>query len=143
MAYYEWDPALETGDETIDSQHKSLFELANALQLSIAHNLADDDAIADAVYGLAGYVVEHFHDEEALMRQSGYPGLGPHRAQHEALTAEVLDFSARYMNGTEFAPERLAALVATWLTGHMMKYDMDAVAFIKYEQLAHSQRRTG
>lgn len=132
MAYYEWDPALETGEELIDAQHRSLFALANALALSAAHGFADEDAIADAVYGLAGYVVEHFRDEEELLESYGYPGLVAHRLQHEALAAEVMGFTSRFVNGLEFAPERLAALVTNWLTTHIMQYDMEAVTFIKY-----------
>lgn len=132
MAYYEWDRALETGDELIDAQHRSLFALANALALASEHAFDDGDAVTDAVYGLAGYVVEHFHDEEQLMESFGYPGTGAHRARHEAFASDVLAFTSRFMNGEEFAPEQLASLVTDWLTTHIMLYDMEAVAFMKY-----------
>lgn len=134
MAYYEWDPALETGNELIDAQHHGLFALANALAFAVGSLSADEDTVADAVYGLAGYVVEHFRDEEALMELLGYPGLQTHKSQHETFSAEVMGFTARFMNGQEFAPEQLAASVTNWLTIHIMQSDMDAVAFMKHAQ---------
>jgi hemerythrin len=137
MAYYEWDSALETGNELIDAQHRSLFALANALALAAEHSF-EGDAVADAVYGLAGYVVEHFHDEEELMDSIGYPGTGSHRARHEAFSADVLGFTSRFMSGEEIAPEQLASLVTVWLTTHIMQYDVEAVAYMK--QAASARR---
>jgi hemerythrin len=131
MAYYEWDPALETGNELIDTQHQGLFALANALALAVDSVPADEDAVADAVYGLAGYVVEHFRDEEELMDSFGYPGLQGHKAQHEAFAAEVMSFTARFMSGADIAPQQLASSVTSWLTIHIMQSDMDAVSFIR------------
>jgi hemerythrin len=87
VAYFPWDPALETGNPTLDSEHRSLFDLANRLEKAIENDPEDKNALADAVYGLIGYVVEHFNDEEAIMRDYRYPLAGPHRALHEQLSA--------------------------------------------------------
>jgi hemerythrin len=138
MAYYEWDSALETGYDLLDDQHKSLFALANALALAAERSFEEDDAVADAVYGLSAYVVEHFNDEEALMESFGYPGVGTHRIRHETFAAQVLEFSANYMTGRVVDPQRLAFLVTDWLTTHILQYDVEAVAYMKQ---ASSARR--
>jgi hemerythrin len=129
MKRYEWDPALETGLESIDSQHKSLFELANHLQDAIDLHEEDPDAVADAVYGLVGYVVEHFRDEEALMAEIHYPGAGPHRALHEQLSADTMAITARYFADEDMTPDELGPLVCVWLTEHIPKHDAAMVAF--------------
>lgn len=132
MTYFEWDPALETGHLAIDAQHKALFALANELQQAVDSQDHDDEAVANAVYGLCGYVVEHFRDEEELMVQYRYPGLGPHRALHEQLSGATLDIMARFVNGEALAPSQLAPLVCDWLKGHIMQHDLALVRFVEH-----------
>ena len=134
MRHFAWDPALETGCVDIDDQHRGLFDLANALESAIdarAGGHADEEAVANAVYGLVDYVVEHFEDEQHLMDRYRYPGRGPHRALHEQLSAETLGILARYTNGEELAPSELAPLVCGWLTGHVAQHDRSVVAFVE------------
>lgn len=131
MTYFLWDPSLETGDELIDEQHRSLFALANALQVALAEHRAEADAVANAIYGLTDYVVEHLADEEAMMARAGYPGRSNHRSMHEHLSAETLRLSARYFNGDDVVPDTLAPFVTSWLQEHIRKQDMLFVAFVK------------
>jgi hemerythrin len=130
MAYFAWDPGLETGRKDIDDQHKGLFALANSLERSIESRSHDEAAVADAVYGLVDYVVEHFRDEEQLMAECHYPGLVPHRSLHEQLSAETLGVMARYVNGELESPAELAPMVCDWLRGHIGTHDMGLVVFM-------------
>jgi hemerythrin len=136
MTYFEWDSALETGHETIDTQHKALIELVNELQRAVDQHSGDENAVADAIYGLCGYVVEHFRDEEALMAQYHYPQLGLHRALHERLTAETLDMMMRYTKGEDIA-DQLAPIMCDWLKNHMMQNDMEMAKFVMHASMAH------
>lgn len=131
MDYFKWDPALETGVGMIDDQHRALFALANALQKAIDDETSDDDTVADALYGLTDYVTEHFGDEEGLMEDLGYPGLGPHRSLHEHLTGEVMRNMAAYFNGEAIAAAQVAPLVADWLRTHIAKQDTAFVTWSK------------
>jgi hemerythrin-like metal-binding protein len=139
MRHFEWDPALETGNHDVDEQHQSLFALAN--QLERAMNSHDDDsgAVSDAVYGLVGYVVEHFADEEQIMMECGYPGVGPHRALHEQLNAQTLEVLARYTNGETETPDELAPLVCDWLTNHIERHDKSFVEFMVRNDAARNR----
>jgi hemerythrin-like metal-binding protein len=130
MAYFEWNPALETGNDAIDEQHRSLFALASALQEAIESEHADEETTADCVWRLTDYVVQHFGDEEEMMAEAGYPGLGPHRSLHQHLTAETMSLTARFVNGEEVAPATLAPFLTRWLTDHISSTDMRFVAFL-------------
>jgi hemerythrin-like metal-binding protein len=130
MAYFEWDPALETGNEMIDDQHRSLFALASALQEAIESETADEETAADCVWQLTDYVVEHFADEEQLMTEVGYPGIGPHRSLHQHLTGETMRITARFMNGEDVAPADLAPFLTRWLTDHIKNTDMSFVRYL-------------
>jgi hemerythrin-like metal-binding protein len=118
MAHFDWDPALETGDADIDEQQRRIFALANALEDSTTSRGNDAETVADAVYRLTDYVVQHFADEEAVMKRLAFPGTNAHRSLHEQLTAEVMRFAAQYFNGEDVLPETLAPVLDSWLTQH-------------------------
>jgi hemerythrin len=129
MAYFDWDPALETGHAEIDAQHRRLFALANALHEATEKDTGDEDAVADAVYGLVGYVAEHFADEEALMDACAYSPANWHKTLHRDLTAETMRFTARFMNDEDVTPVMLALFLVDWLQNHILKEDMRFVEF--------------
>lgn len=148
MTYFPWDASLETGDPGIDEQHKGLFILADRLAGAIATCTLNDDGfceedenmVADAVYGLTDYCVEHFADEEALMRSAGYPALSVHCSLHEQLTAETLTITARFFNEESVIPETLAPFITSWLSDHIRQHDMQFVAFLREQQAGPTAR---
>lgn len=131
MTRYAWDPALETGVDVIDDQHRQLFALANALQQTVDDETSDEDTLSDALYGLTDYVTEHFADEETLMRAEGYPALGPHRSLHEHLATEVMRRMAAYFNGDALTAPDVAPLVADWLREHIARQDMAFATWLR------------
>ncbi len=131
MAVVAWDPALLTGDESIDEQHRRIFDLASALHAECTGTCDDRDRVADAVYALSDYVLEHFHEEEAFMERWSYPEIGPHRSQHAHLSGRVLTFTANYMNGDEPRPETLAEFVSAWLNTHILAEDLRMIGFAR------------
>jgi len=138
MPLYQWDSALETGNAAIDAQHRQLFALANSLAEAIASCPvaddglceADENVLANAIYGLTDYCVEHFADEEALMASVGYPRLSTHRSLHEELAGETLKRAAEYFNDDGLVPETLAPFFAEWLTNHILIHDMSFAAYV-------------
>lgn len=130
MTYFEWSTDLETGHETIDDQHRHLFEIANRLQEAALADESDAETVADTIYELTDYVIQHFNDEEGLMAEKGYPGLSAHIALHEHLTAETMMLTARYFNGEELAATKIAPFLADWLTNHIRAEDMRLIAFM-------------
>jgi hemerythrin-like metal-binding protein len=131
-----FDDALRTGNALIDEQHESLFRLAARVAAKIGpcevrySSTPDDscndrveDALEDAVYGLADYVVEHFSDEIGMMHQAGYPGASPHEALHAQLSAHVTGYVTRYANGDAVAASELVTFFTAWLTDHIMQQD--------------------
>lgn len=131
MARYQWDPALETGYGLIDDQHRELFALANSLCDAEAAGTADAALIADAVYRLTDYVVEHFAAEEGLMREFEYPGIGAHKIEHEQLTGHTILLTARYFNGESVAAREIAEFLGDWLKGHIRAEDLRAIAHVR------------
>jgi hemerythrin len=130
MNRYEWDSALETGVEAIDAQHRGLFALADKLADAVEICEPGDDALADALYGLSDYCVQHFADEEALMAEAGYPEFAPHRALHQTLASRTMGLMTRYFNGEDVKPDEVAPFVVDWLTMHIKEADMRFVTWL-------------
>lgn len=130
MEHFEWTADLETGNAEIDGQHRSLFALANELQETLGSEDAEDEAVADCVWRLTDYVVQHFADEEEMMEAAGYPELPVHRSLHQQLTGETMRITARFMNDEPLTAAELGPLVARWLREHIGGADKRFVAHL-------------
>lgn len=128
--HFEWTADLETGNEAIDSQHRSLFALANELQDAIEAETPDADAVTDCVWRLADYVMQHFADEQELMEGAGYPELPVHRSMHDQLTGETMRITARMMNDEPLSAAELAPLITRWLRDHIGAADRRFAAYL-------------
>lgn len=128
--HFEWTADLETGNESIDSQHRSLFALANELEDAIEAGGPDTDAVTDCVWRLTDYVMQHFADEQELMQAAGYPELPVHLSMHDQLTGETMRITARMMNDEPLSAAELAPLVTRWLRDHIGSADKRFAAFL-------------
>lgn len=129
MNAFEWTPDLETGNETIDAQHRTLFAYANDLNDAMNSTDRDEDAVIECVWRLTDYVMEHFADEQELMESVHYPERGIHAGMHDRLTGETMRLTARVMRGELVAGAEVAMLVNTWMRVHILDADR---AFVKY-----------
>ena len=131
MGIYDWDPALETGNDAIDQQHRGIFELARTLAETCEDCSVSDDAVEDAVYSLADYVIQHFSDEEELMSAASYPEFHVHQSLHQTLTAEVLRITSKYFEGQDVTAATLAPFLADWLRTHIRDADKQFAEFTR------------
>lgn len=130
MTRFEMDPALNTGHELIDEQHHGLFELAGRLELA-CEGLDCGEPVDDAIYDLTEYCVEHFSDEEGLMKEAHYPELNVHSQLHAALTEHTMGMAARFFNGDEIEPAEIARFVVEWLRDHIESADRRFVDWLR------------
>jgi hemerythrin len=76
-----WHAALAVGHPGIDEQHREMFRRAQALVDAMSRG--DRAEVARHFDFLGGHVLEHFGAEERLMLETGFPGLGVHKAEHD------------------------------------------------------------
>jgi hemerythrin-like metal-binding protein len=121
MTTIEWHDYLDTGNETVDSQHRELFRLFNEL-----HDSVDSEDVArcydEITEKLREYVLFHFAAEEDLMSTSGLDGseIVSHLRAHRAL-----DELTRNLEGgcSPTAALSLITLMHQWLIGHIEQFD--------------------
>jgi hemerythrin len=128
-----WTAALETGNPTVDKQHKRLFEMVNDLHHSIIKGDAQD-VMGPVLKRLANYTVDHFGTEEALMQSTKYPNLGRHKAKHVELTKQVLELVAKFDEGKLTLPSTLSKFLTDWLTVHIRQEDMELIKWVQQQE---------
>ena len=105
---YCWDESFKVFYETLDAEHKGLFEGI------FKCNAARGDA--DALASLAAAVKAHFATEEAMMSKAKYDELPAHKELHDAFVAKLSGLSAPLADDTiKFA--------MSWLVDHIMDTD--------------------
>lgn len=121
MAAFKWTPQISVGVALIDTQHKTLFDKANAL-LEACNRAEGYTEIAKLFSYLEGYVIEHFRDEERYMTSIQYPELSAQKKAH----AEFIASMAKTRRDYEASPSRNIAiltsalkLISDWLIKHI------------------------
>jgi hemerythrin len=126
-----WYPALAVGVREVDEQHQEIFRRVDALiQALMAGRGADELA---PLFGFLGeYVVDHFGEEEALMRAHRYPQRAAHEAEHRRFVEDFTALRAEYERegGTGFLLVKVNNRVSQWLTTHISRTDKELGRFL-------------
>lgn len=117
MAIFCWKEEYGVGNSTIDRQHQYLFTLANNLVASQGQAEVTNNAMK-----LFRYVREHFSDEEAVMRKTGYPEYQEHVAMHEALITQLSLVSTDICKD-QWSMDELNEFMTQWLLVHIVEED--------------------
>lgn len=131
MSIVVWDGSLKVGVETIDAQHKQLFEVVNSLHRKVQRqgNWTDFYTTLDS---LNYYVKYHFTTEERLLREHGYPELDDHIAEHDTFRER-----ARSLENPDTSGEPSTLLLETltfmleWVVRHIQVEDRKYAAFLR------------
>jgi len=138
----EWDEKWSIGEPLIDSQHKELVKLVNALIFSCDQQSAD---IPAALSFLVNYTLTHFNDEEALQLEHGFPHYEDHKQKHEELKAIVSEHVANYQKfgSTSYLKNVLDETLAAWLINHIETEDKMIGDFISGNSLGNKKNFHG
>jgi hemerythrin len=127
-----WDPALATGIAKVDGQHQEIFRRAEALVLAIRRGSSREEVGATLRF-LEEHVETHFRDEEALMREVGFPLLESHQREHQAFVHEVAEFISEHRRAGA-SPSlilRVTGRIASWLKDHIGDADRRLAEFVR------------
>ena len=89
---YEVTPDLETGNDLIDSEHRTLFDAINDL-MDACSSGQGRSKIGETADFLADYVDKHFADEEDLQRKNHYPHYQQHHNFHVNYKQKIRDLA--------------------------------------------------
>jgi len=122
MTKLAWKDEYCIGNETIDAEHKRLFDIANEI-LNINNPLMETPRISLLVKELYGYMREHFEHEEAHMESISFDEIEEHKTMHRSIVIEmndVLKMSKDYMQ----LDNLLVILMKEWVLKHIAEEDV-------------------
>jgi hemerythrin len=119
---FEWKDEYSVQIRGIDAQHRNLFATAAELYAAMSAGQGKT-ACAKILDRLVQYTSVHFAHEERLMRQYNYPELAAHKAEHDALTKQVLQFQADFQGGRATLTVQLLQFLKDWLEKHIKGTD--------------------
>jgi len=126
---FEWKDEYSVRVISIDNQHQTLFRLAGELHAAMVAGQARG-VLAKTLDRLVQYTAMHFAHEERLMRLHNYPDLPAHRAEHQALTTQVLKLQADFQGGKATITIQLLQFLKDWLEKHIKGSDLKYAPFL-------------
>jgi two-component system cell cycle response regulator len=133
---------MSVGVDAIDNDHRRLLETINEINDAITAGKTAD-VIEEIFSRLERYVVEHFTREEALMEQSGFQELEPHKRQHQKFVGRVPQLKAKLLSADtmEVALE-VSLFLTNWLMNHVIMEDISYAQSVHDAGLSDHDRRT-
>lgn len=116
MGEFIWQNQYLIGNQTVDQQHRQLFELANQL----AH-AKDHQALSENAMRLYRHVREHFQAEENYMKDHAYPDYQQHVATHDLMLNKLVEVSDK-INKNEWQQQDVLKFMHEWIA-HILEED--------------------
>ena len=130
MSLFQWSPSYSVDYPEIDNQHKRLFELADRLHAAMLVGKANT-SLSKLLADLVDYTKHHFSTEERLMQASRYPNYLQHKAEHDKLTTQVLEFQKSFQAGKGSLTIGLMEFLKDWLRHHIGESDRRAAEHLR------------
>ena len=130
-----WLDLYSIGVEKVDRQHENLTDLLNCLNEAWRGGKPQEvllfrlDQFLDAVGA-------HFRDEELLMAEHKYPDLDLHKAEHDFLLEQVMQFRTQFAASEAELTESMLDFFRDWLRDHILISDRRMGRFVKGEPKA-------
>lgn len=126
--YVEWKDEYSVGVAKFDEGHKKLCAIINELHAGIIQGKGMDTQ-KKVLKGLVDYAMNHFADEERLMKEYGYPDRPAHKQEHEEFRDRLLEFVEAHLQGSAPLTVDLLAYLVDWLERHITGTDKKYQAF--------------
>jgi hemerythrin len=129
MPILSWREEYSAGIRVIDSQHRRLVELLNAIY-DASRVGKGRDVLGKTLNELVSYTIIHFGTEEDFMMIHGYPEYPAHKAEHEALAKKVTDFQREFDSGEVVMSAEVLMFLRDWLNDHILQTDKKLGPFL-------------
>ncbi|MBF0273361.1 MAG: bacteriohemerythrin [Magnetococcales bacterium] len=126
---FRWDSAFNIQLLEMDTHHKKLVEIANAIMEILRHG-ADREALESTFESLIDYTEYHFKAEEQLMQRYGYPDLERHQEKHRHLVQQVLEYRHQLQEPSVLHQADFKGFFTQWLVRHILNDDLNYGVFL-------------
>ena len=116
-----WSNKYLLNIDDIDEQHRGFFELWD--KECKQDDIKDWEKLTSIIEKLEDYIKKHFLMEEEMLKNSNYPEIENHIAQHKFFIQKVdeMKLELNYMNSLLF--EKISLFMKKWFLGHINQSD--------------------
>jgi len=122
MTLLTWKPEYSVGIESVDSEHREMIELINAVYDAI-EDKKNPQSIEHFLGEVHATISAHFALEERVMRNANYDEFEAHKEDHEELLDEIRDLMDSYFDAPEQGLQLLQENLSGWFAGHFSTFD--------------------
>jgi len=126
MSHFVWQQQYEMDDALMDRQHKNLFNLAEKLLISTTKK-----ELLQNIKLIYLHVKEHFSEEEALMKKTGYSDYKAHEKEHSNILNKLAQMDHK-INDNHWVKNEVRDFVDEW-GQHIIHSDMPVKHYIKQQ----------
>lgn len=131
MPLMEWTEKLSVGVPRFDAEHRRLVDMVNDL-FDAVQSGRGREALGNILDDLIIYTETHFTNEEAALRDCGFPDLEAHLEEHHLLTDQVRDIRRKYLSGPSATLSmEVMNFLKNWLIKHIQGSDRRYTSFMK------------
>ncbi len=129
MAAVNWDKKFSVGVDSMDDQHKVLFDIINDIYDSISKK-SNNEIIFDLIVKMRQYTVKHFTAEENYLEKTGYHELEIQKKEHKTFVDKIEDLEKRFKSGKAILTFEVTSFLKTWLVQHIEISDKKYGSFL-------------
>lgn len=122
MTLINWEDRYSVKISKFDEQHQKLVGMINQLYEAMKVGKGQLE-LGKILEDLVDYTRKHFASEEALMLKHGYPNYTQHKASHDRLTQQVIEFKHQYDEGKIGLSVQMMNFLKEWLVNHILDED--------------------
>jgi hemerythrin len=119
---------LTLGIKLLDAQNRSLFVYIDKFISKVIENSTKDD-VEKVVQYLEKYADKHFHDEETIMKNSGYSEAESHISEHKKFKNTIAHIKSQINGNNSELIEQIFKGLNEWLIKHILGSDKSFAAF--------------
>lgn len=122
-AFLEWTEAHRIGIEMLDYEHQDLFARLNELHEELLRH-DEREKIEDCLGEIHARLAAHFALEARFMREKKYVDYARHKAEHDELLDEFVEFMSRFVSDPDvFYGEAEQKTLQHWVLDHVVTSD--------------------
>ena len=128
-----WDDVLNTGDHSVDLQHRFLVNTINELADAIESG-GGKTALGEILVVTQYYTEWHFEQEEELMEKYACPVAETNKRQHAYFIDAFKKYRSEFrtQGGSNDLARTIYKELTDWLVNHIMKTDKQLADFIPH-----------
>jgi hemerythrin len=119
---FKWKDEYCLGNDTIDAEHKKLFDIANKVFSTKTSEFTLDE-IKNILNQLFDYVRYHFKHEEEYMKEISSGELDYQKEKHAEIISEM-NTMLKETKGINMLELKLAYIMQKWVLVHIIEDDM-------------------